>query len=109
MLLFPGDEAPSKLPTIPYLDKLVHIGIFAACAFSLYFDYVIKKQARRPIFTIALIACGLLFFGGMVEVLQELYLNRTGSKDDFFADSIGVFLGLIMARLASKRVSTWVG
>lgn len=108
LLLYPGDQTPDDMPSIPFLDKIVHIIIFGSCAFSLYFDYITKKSLAQPMRKVLWFTLALLLFGALVEVLQGKYLHRTASIDDFLADLVGVVLGFAFAHFASQRIYDWV-
>ncbi len=106
LLLFPGSATPDNVPAIPFLDKLFHIALFGACAFSLYFDYIVKKR-KQPLLPSLLFAYILLFAGGIIEVLQELFLNRSGSTNDFIADYVGMVLGFLGAIVFANFLYQW--
>jgi len=107
LLLFPGSATPDDLPSIPHLDKVFHVVLFAGCAFSLYFDFIIKKKKAHllPALKFGFI---LLVAGAIIEVLQESFLNRTGSMDDLIADLIGIVLGSIVAFYIAQPIYNWM-
>lgn len=107
LMLFPGSATPDNVPEIPFLDKFFHIALFGACAFSIYFDFIVKKKLR-PIVPVLVFTIVLLIAGGIIEVLQELFLNRTGSADDIIADFIGVVVGFIVASISAQHLYKWV-
>jgi len=108
LLLIPGGQTPEDVPEIPFLDKIFHVGLFAACAFSLYFDFIVKKRPPNVIMKVIFFSVALLIAGGIIEVLQENYLHRTGSMADFIADFAGVILGLIVAFLIAAPLYRWM-
>lgn len=96
----PSFDVEGRGIDIPYIDKIVHIFLFAACSYSVSFD--IRLAERKPIiqlvglFLIAAIGLGLGFW---IEELQGKYLGRTNSIEDLVADGVGLFIGVFVAYL----------
>ena len=87
---------PSGIPEvrIPYLDKIAHFGIFfvQSVLLSLLFNF----QSRKSYFQIILLSTLLAFaYGGLIEILQSEFFNRTGDFYDLIADILGGFAGAI--------------
>lgn len=86
------------LEEVPLMDKWVHFvmyGVFSSC---LWFDYYRINQDKR--FTLVAIILAVIFpiiTGGLLELAQA-YLTtcRSGEWMDFYANSIGVGIGLII-------------
>ncbi len=102
LLLIPGSDLPkednwmSKL----YLDKWVHIGIFAVLAF-LFMYPVLKsgKYKHKEAKLILLIAIATIVWGFCTEVMQKyLAIGRSFDWIDLLADSMGVLLALVVVR-----------
>ena len=79
---------PTKVPSIPHLDKAVHFFSYGLLFFAYwlgYFkDYSPKVHAYGA-FTIAT-------YGGLIELLQwQMNLGRTGDFWDFTANCFGIF------------------
>ena len=82
---------------IPYGDKVVHFTFYfvAAVLGSLFFVETKEKNSLRIKYFIIL-ALSLIFFGIVIEVIQEtLTVNRSSDVFDALANSIGVILGII--------------
>ncbi len=70
----------------PYADKVVHLLLFAALAWS----------GRRAGVTVATLAAALVAYAVLGEVIQATVLpQRSGDWTDVAADLIGVAVGLV--------------
>ena len=75
-------EAPPPAPDGS--DKLVHFIAFAALAFPL---------ARTSRFGLLPVFIGASVYGGAIELIQPNF-NRSADINDWFADIVGVVLGI---------------
>ena len=89
-MLWPLDAPP---PAPNGSDKVVHLVAFAALSFPL---------ARTGRFGLLPIIVGASTFGGLIELIQPSF-NRSADMNDWVADVIGVFLG-IMCGLMYRRL-----
>ena len=89
-LLWPMEQ---PLPAPQGSDKLVHLAAFAALAFPL---------ARTNRVSLLLIFMGASAFGGLIELIQPTF-NRSADLNDWFADVLGVLLGIALG-LIYRRV-----
>ena len=72
------------LPTPDGSDKLAHLAAFAALVFPL-------TLTRRT--NLWLVIIGASAFGGLLELIQPTF-NRSADLNDWFADILGVMLGI---------------
>ncbi|SDE16141.1 hypothetical protein SAMN05660485_00003 [Blastococcus fimeti] len=88
----------SDVPTAPAgVDKLVHVGLFAALAMSGRWAGI-GSRALAPL---------LLVYAAVSEVLQGLgVLDRSVSFADWVADAVGVLLGLALWAGLARRGTT---
>lgn len=88
----------SDVPTAPAgVDKLVHVGLFAALALS----------GRWAGMTTRVLAPLLIGYAAVSEVLQGVaVVDRTVSFADWVADAVGVLLGLVLWSATARRSST---
>ena len=88
----------SDVPTAPAgVDKLVHVGLFAALAVSGRWAGI-GSGALAPM---------LLVYAAVSEVLQGLaVLDRSVSLADWVADAVGVLLGLALWAGLARRGAT---
>ncbi len=86
----------SVTPNLIYMsnhsDKMLHI-IF----YCLFVMAPILMSGRWQI--IVPVMLGLLFLGGVIEILQSLVPGRNASFDDIYANISGAFSGLIIGYL----------
>lgn len=93
VLFAPGSDVPSAPVGV---DKLVHVGLFAALAVS----------GRWAGITTRTLAALLVGYAAVSEVLQGLaVVDRSASVADWVADVVGVVLGLVLWAAAARRSS----
>lgn len=84
-------------------DKTLHLVVYFILAVWFAGMY---RRTRYP-----LIAAGLLFMGGMLEVAQE-FVGRHAELKDFYANAAGVAAGLLLAGTLMAgwclRVERWL-
>ena len=87
---------PIYLPpnSVPGSDKVHHLIAFAAFTFPCALIY---RRAVRWILPFALI------FGVLIELIQP-YVGRHEEITDFYADALGVLLGLLMGLIANVLI-----
>ena len=98
----PGNYFPAVVTFWDWLgpDKIVHLVIFCMFSFITLWGYrntllLANKNQVCKIFLITLIFT--IAYGALTEILQKhLFIRRFGSIYDFFADTIGCFLGMII-------------
>ncbi|MEO7152920.1 MAG: VanZ family protein [Burkholderiaceae bacterium] len=71
-------------------DKLNHACAFATLAAAGWFS-VRARNAR------AWLLCGLLIYGGLIEIAQTQVPGRSGEWADLLADAVGLALGALLA------------
>lgn len=105
LIAIPGNFIPTVRSFKDWLqwDKIVHLIIFGILSFCILTDY--SKQTLKNIkllhYSIICLIC--LTYSGFTEWFQSLdFISRDGNLFDFFADSIGVFLGLFAFFLYRK-------
>jgi VanZ family protein len=91
VLFAPASDVPTAPPGV---DKLVHIGLFAALAVSGRWAGI-SARALAPL---------LLAYAAVSEVVQGLsVLDRSASFADWLADAVGVLLGLLVWASLERR------
>ncbi len=104
--VIPGKELPTKdwFHDI-YLDKWVHVGLFAALVIVWCLPFVYRSV--DPIKTKTLswrIALIFLVYGIVIEIIQGNFIpNRTFGVDDILADAIGCLIGFWFVRYVVKK------
>ena len=100
---------PSSIPKakVPYLDKLAHFSIFFIQ--SVFLSLLFNFQTRKSYFQIILISTLMAFiYGGLIEILQSEFFNRTGDFYDLIADILGGFFGAMVYPTILKLFKTKV-
>lgn len=102
IIIFILSGYPGKnLPQAPFngFDKLVHLIIYAALTFLIAIGFFKQSIAvsKNTVFIIVFSSVISTFIGGAMELLQEyVFLNRYGDWFDFFANSVGSVMGMIV-------------
>lgn len=88
-------------------DKIVHLLMFGTLAFLIPFgyryDYIRRDIAygKRLLWLSLLIAAA---YGGLTELLQRyVFIGRSGSLYDFYADVIGCVLGVFIFKMSYRK------
>jgi VanZ family protein len=91
----------------PGFDKLVHCGFFFV--FVIFYSNGIIRKHNYPYlpFKYALIVLTVaLAFGGAIELLQSFVFTwRDGEWDDFFADSVGIFMAMYSVLVTAASIN----
>ncbi len=82
-----GDEMPKF--DIPYMDKIVHFGIFGVLGFLITYE-----KRRADWLTLALCAG----FGIAIEIIQSFLPWRSFEVADMVADTLGAAAGILVAK-----------
>ncbi|MGB0896043.1 MAG: VanZ family protein [Flavobacteriaceae bacterium] len=95
-------KAPVKV-SISYLDKLVHIGIYALYTlvwFMCFVTYDVKHRVGKALVKASVLA---LFTGVLIEILQELNPNaRSGDVKDVLANAVGILIAVLFVQKIKK-------
>lgn len=78
---------------IPYLDKVLHLGVYAIASF--YIQQLYKNQKLIQIIFF------FFLYGAVIEILQHLGGNRQADPFDIVANFIGIVCGSLLS-LKSK-------
>lgn len=106
----PSEHVPDPHLNIPHLDKVVHFGMFFIMAVLLCNE--LEYQTRFSLRRVYVITVGISFlYGGMIELLQQHFFNRSGDVWDLVADVLGAIVGCwvyprlkrIVRRVREKR------
>ncbi len=105
----PGSDFPKITTFWGWLepDKVVHLFIFGGLAFLILFGFREQYFSSSKRYMFGLIAVIVTAIYGLItEVLQfYVFIGRSGSKFDFFADTIGAIVGwLLFIYLYRKKI-----
>lgn len=94
---------PRYIPKLQilHIDKVAHFGFFfvQSVLLSLLFHYKLRNRYFQIIFFSTLLA---FLYGGIIEILQYEFFNRTGDWYDLLADVLGGFAGALSCTLFFK-------
>ncbi len=97
----PGEDIPDPRLNIPHLDKVVHFGMFFI--FSLLLFCPLERRTSLGLGMIYGIAIGVAaVYGGLLEVLQHFFFERSGDILDFVADVLGGAAGCLCYPLVKR-------
>jgi VanZ family protein len=92
----------------PYLDKIVHTGVYFVLACLFYFGWLWQssfQSLRIGTFIKVLIVCAV--YGLLIEIMQGLLTtDRSFEMLDELADIVGALLGLYGARWLFPKIKT---
>ena len=77
---------------IPYFDKMAHFAIFFVQSVFLSLLFKTRSNYLRIILLSTLIS---FVYGGVIEILQSKFFDRSGDFYDLVADVLGGFLGAL--------------
>ena len=93
---------------IPFLDKIVHFGMYFLLMSAIIFVNRKTLESTRRLFIISLIP---LLYGIMIEVLQSmLTVNRSGSFYDVVFNTSGIYVSILIwlsIKPFKKKRSNW--
>ena len=89
--------APERVRALPYLDKLVHFGLYLGWA--LMWGWLLSAGVRRmaPAVKVWLFAGGAAW--GVFDELTQAFVDRQPSVGDFACDMVGLATGLVLLTL----------
>ena len=95
-------KAPEPPIQISYQDKIYHIIAYFTLALTWMLSYPVSRQKKMIKYVIAF---GCVFYGIIIEVLQTtLTTYRTASFLDVVANSVGVFVALLIFNSIYKKI-----
>ena len=95
----------NSLPKIKilHIDKAAHFGFFFIQ--SVLISLLMRSRTKRSFFQIIVLSTLQAFiYGGLIEILQNEFFNRTGDWYDLLADTLGGFCGAIVCAGLFKRL-----
>ncbi len=104
----PSDDIPNPHWNVPHLDKAVHFGMFFIMALLLCSElqYQTRMNLRKIYLTTLCIA---FLYGGIIEILQQHFFNRSGDLLDLLADVLGAVAGCLFYPRAKRWKERWFG
>lgn len=109
LFTIPGKSLPTlNWLKIPFLDKIIHIGIFFTLCFTT--STVMSRFSKKKIsyLIVLIITLLLVSYGIGVEFYQENYVEgRSFEKADILADTFGCLLFVIWFYIGGFAKKSW--
>ena len=92
----------------PHSDKIIHFLMFFILTGALIYESVIRNKKIAYPSKKFLLVCILfpIALGGIIEILQGAFFNRSACWFDWLADIVGVAVAYIIYFLARRHEST---
>lgn len=88
-----------RLSHTPFIDKWVHIAMYAGTCTVLWWEYLRSHARRRGRALLAWAVAAPILMSGLIELLQAgLTTTRSGDWWDLAANTIGVLLAAAVGR-----------
>ena len=98
----------TPLSSVRFIDKWTHSLIYLVLGLSISLEYLHNTKQPSPKFIVVWVWLIPIIMGGLIEILQSYCTNgnRSGEWLDFFADTIGstiaVLIGILLVRYRAK-------
>jgi VanZ family protein len=92
------DVKEVEVVLIPHIDKWIHFLLYLVLGGVLCFETHIST-----FFSKMLVVFYPFALGGLLELIQEFFVHRSGDWIDFFADVLGTFVGILCYVIFQKR------
>ncbi|MCJ7715294.1 MAG: VanZ family protein [Anaerolineales bacterium] len=100
--LVPGENMPgSFLFSIPHIDKIIHMSMYAALGF------VALAENRRDQSRLGMHVLLLLFFFALSAMIEILQATVVAARSAEWFDLLANFLGLIGGYIAHRLIGGW--
>ncbi|WP_165024456.1 VanZ family protein [Dysgonomonas sp. ZJ279] len=94
--LIPSDDVPNS--EIPHFDKIVHFCMYFGLSLVASSYYIYEKKGKVIILKLIIFAIIIpIFYGGLIEILQDVFFDRSGDWFDLLADMLGSLAALPFA------------
>ena len=102
--LIPTNEIPEvEFDFFIPVDKLVHFCMYFGFGLTIGFNYIWLNKGNIVLLRLLLFALLLpIVYGGIIEILQGKYFNRSTELEDFIANSVGAFCAMPLSLLLRK-------
>ena len=89
----------TEMDDVPFIDKWVHIAMYAGTCTVLWWEYLRSHARRRGRALLAWAVAAPILMSGLIELLQAgLTTTRSGDWWDLAANTIGVLLAAAVGR-----------
>ena len=92
------DVKEVEVVLIPHIDKWIHFLLYLVLGGVLCFETHIST-----FFSKMLVVFYPFALGGLLELIQEFFVYRSGDWIDFFADILGSYIGILCYVVLQKK------
>ena len=91
--------SPDSVPDLPYLDKLIHLAVYALLGILFFRAYMTQffKDNIKLVMTLSIVSSSL--YGVSDEIHQYYVVCRSAELMDILADILGSFCGVFVYQL----------
>lgn len=89
--------------SVPHIDKVVHLLMYAGLGFGLVWSLRATRLKHHPHIVI-IAAMGAVLYGAVTELCQSFVLGREAETADLIADGFGGLLGAVIAVQVARRL-----
>jgi VanZ family protein len=103
----PQDVDKIKFIDIPYLDKLVHFGLYFVLALLIMAILTLNSKLKYSRWANLITIFSCLLYGWLIEVMQRVFFpGRSYELMDVVADTAGAVVGVLLYRTI-RRLVKW--
>jgi len=103
----PQDVDKIKFIDIPYLDKLVHFGLYFVLALLIMAILTLNSKLKYSRWANLITIFSCLLYGWLIEVMQRAFFpGRSYELMDVVADTAGAVVGVLLYRTI-RRLVKW--
>lgn len=102
----PSDFREMPKVNIPFFDKIVHVALYVFLTIVLIFDFRSHNKFSKNS-SMYIVQCILfpIILGGCIEIAQgKWFYPRTAEWVDWFADILGVSIGLVITHFYRRKI-----
>lgn len=101
----PQDVDKIKFIDIPYLDKLVHFGLYFVLALLIMAILTLNSKLKKSRWANLITIFSCLLYGWLIEVMQRAFFpGRSYELMDVVADTAGAVVGVLLYRTIRQLV-----
>jgi VanZ family protein len=94
-----------KIDTVSFLDKIVHVCMYAGLELIIWFEYLRHHAGLEKLKIILLGIVAPIILGALLEIAQDkLTDTRSGDWMDLVADALGVLIGAAVGYFALRNI-----
>ncbi len=101
----PQDVDKIKFIDIPYLDKIVHFGLYFVLALLIMAILTLNSKLKHSSWSYVITIFSCLFYGWLIELMQRSFFpGRSYEMLDVVADTAGAVVGVLLYKTIRRLV-----